>query len=170
MGSSARMRPGRRGERAADGDALLLAAGELLGVAGEEVGEAEARGQLGLPGGVEAAGEAGLEGEVGGDVEARDQVELLEDEADGAAAELGAGGVGEGGDLGAVDLDGAGVDGVEAGDEVEERALAAARFAGEREASAGGEGERDAAEDRDRALGGRGRTSRPGRPVSMAGI
>ena len=42
VGSSARMRPGRAGERAADGDALLLAAGELLGVAGEEVGEAEA--------------------------------------------------------------------------------------------------------------------------------
>ena len=53
--------------------------------------------RLGLPGGVEAAGEAGLEGEVGGDVEARDQVELLEDEADRLAAEPGAGGVGEGG-------------------------------------------------------------------------
>ena len=86
---------GAGGERPADRHALLLAAGELLGVAGEEVGEAEAGGELGLPGGVEAAGEAGLEGEVGGDVEARDQVELLEDEADGAAAERGAGGVGE---------------------------------------------------------------------------
>ena len=83
------------GEGAADRDALLLAAGELLGVAGEKRLEAEAAGELGLPGGVEAAGEAGLEGEVGGDVEARDQVELLEDEADRLAAEAGARGVGE---------------------------------------------------------------------------
>ncbi len=96
---------GRKG--AADGDALLLAAGELFGVAGEEGGEAEAVGELGLPGGVEAVGEAGLEGEVGGDVEAGDEVELLEDEADGAAAERGAGGVGQGGDIGAGDLDAA---------------------------------------------------------------
>ena len=61
-------------------------------------------------------------------------------------------GVAEAGDLGAGDGDAAGVDGVEAGDEVQERALAAARLAGERQAAAGGEGERDAGEDRHRAL------------------
>ena len=96
--------------------------------------------RAGLPVGVEAAGEAGLEGEVGGDVEARDQVELLEDEADPVAAERGAGGVGGAGDRGAADRDRAGVGGVEAGDEVEEGALAAAQLAGQREALAAGRG------------------------------
>ena len=117
--------PGPMGERPADGDALLLAAGELLGIAPAEAVEAEAGGERGLPVGVEAAGEAGLEGEVGGDVEARDQIELLEDEADPVAAERGAGGVGGAGDQRLADADRAGVGGVEAGDEVEKGALAA---------------------------------------------
>ena len=59
------------GQRAADGDALLLAARELLGVLRRVGGEAEAVDEGGGPGAVLAAGEAGLEGDVGGGVEAR---------------------------------------------------------------------------------------------------
>ncbi len=47
-------------ERAADGDALLLPAGQLLGIAIEQIGEAEPFGELDLPCGVETFGDARL--------------------------------------------------------------------------------------------------------------
>ena len=147
-------RPG--GERPADRHPLLLAAGELLGVAVEQAREPEPVGERREAARVVPAGEPRLEGEVAGDVEARDQVELLEDDADrcrGAAppgrrrrarAERRPG-----------DRDRAAVGVVEAGGEVQERALAAARLAGQRQAGAGGEVERDAVEHRQRPLRGR---------------
>ena len=157
MGSSARMRPRAGGERPADRHALLLAAGELLGVAVEEGGEAEAVGELGLPGGVEAAGEAGLEGEVGRDVEARDQVELLEDEADGVGGGARRGRRRRGAVTSACRRPRCVPASTASRPATRWRSvlLPLPELAGEGEAAAGGEGERDAAEHRERALGGR---------------
>src|ERR1700679_1003230 len=67
-------------ERAADRDPLLLAAGKLVGIAVETTGKPEALRKLCLPGGIVAPGNAGLERQIVPDTEARDQVELLEDE------------------------------------------------------------------------------------------
>jgi len=68
-------------ERPADRDPLLLAAGQLLGVAFQESAEPEPLDQLRLPGGIVPARDPRLEGEIVFDGKARDQVELLEDQA-----------------------------------------------------------------------------------------
>lgn len=79
--------PGEEGPR--DGDALLLAAGEHGG-ATARIGQAhaagEGRGAFFLGGTQAPGGEACRQRDVGGDVELGDQVEILEDEADGFAA------------------------------------------------------------------------------------
>ena len=80
-----------------------------------------------------------------------DQVELLEDDADGRAPERGAGAVVHGGDVRAVDSDAAAVGRLEGGHEVEEGRLAGAAFAGEGEGFARVERQAHAVEDRDGA-------------------
>src|ERR1700761_1019202 len=64
-------------QRAADRDPLLLAAGKLFRITVEKTAQPQALGQLALPGGIVASGNAGLEREVVADAKARDQVELL---------------------------------------------------------------------------------------------
>ena len=90
MGSSAKMISGLAGQRPGDGDALLLAAGQLGRPVLEAVAEAD-----GVDDAVEprlvglAAGERQRQRDVLGGGQRRDQVERLEDEADagrGAAA------------------------------------------------------------------------------------
>src|SRR5579871_5130589 len=73
-------------ERPADGDALLLAAGQLLGVTIEKTGQPQALRQLGLPGGIVASGDSRLEGQIVAHIEARNQIVLLKDETQPIAA------------------------------------------------------------------------------------
>ena len=99
VGSSARTKRRVPDERPGDGDALLLAAGHLVGVAVGELHEVhQVEGVAGLAPGLAGAGAVELEGE--GDVlgggEARDEVVVLEDEAHPAAAQLGEVAGGEG--------------------------------------------------------------------------
>ena len=104
VGSSARTMAGWVMRARGDGDALLLAAGELVGAVPEAAVEAEDAGEVIEQGVVE--GLAGF-GDVVGDLdvahggEGGEEVEALEDEADASAAEAGAIGVGELGELGA---------------------------------------------------------------------
>ena len=103
------------------------------------------------------AGDAGLEGEIVGDVQARDQVELLKHQPEPVAPQRGPAGIGKLGDERAVEPDLAAIGAIEPGDQVQQRALAAAGFAGQRDALAGGDVEIDAAQHRDlfagRAIG-----------------
>jgi hypothetical protein len=64
-------------ERPADRDPLLLATGQLFGLALEQPAEPEPLHQFAVPGGIVTGGNAGLEREVVLDIQARDQVELL---------------------------------------------------------------------------------------------
>ena len=82
-------------QRAADRDPLLLAAGQLLGIALQQIAEPEPLHQLGMPGGIVAAGDARLEREIVRDIEARDQVELLKHQAEPVAPQRGAAGIGQ---------------------------------------------------------------------------
>src|SRR6266478_760411 len=68
-------------QRPADRNPLLLAAGELFGIAFQQTAEPEPLHQFAMPGGVVASGNARLESEVILDIQARDQVELLKDQA-----------------------------------------------------------------------------------------
>ena len=138
---------GAQRQRAADGDALLLAAGEVFRVARQVPGEAEDVGEALGPVGVLAACEAGMEREVLGHRQGRDEVELLEDERQTVAAQVGPGPVGEGGIAGAVERDLSAVEGVEGGGEVEKGALAAAAFTRQRKAFAAVERECHAVEN-----------------------
>src|SRR3990170_4295509 len=113
---------GVKGQGAGDGDALLHAAGELVGVVGAELGEAGELQQLLRRGRRPVAGGAvDLEGEVdvGEDGAPGEEGGVLGDEADVAAA-LGRGG------RGAVDLRLAAGGPQQAADDAEERGLAAA--------------------------------------------
>ena len=145
-------RPG--GEGAADGDALLLAAGELFGVAGQKCVQPKTVSELRGVVRVVSTGEPGLEGEVGGHVERGDQVELLEDQADRAPAQRGAGGVVGGRDLGSVEQDVPRVRCVETRNQMKKRAFSAAGLARERQAFARVEREVDAVEHAERAFAG----------------
>jgi len=144
-------------EGAGDGDALLLAAGELVGAVVEAAGEAEEAGKAVEEGVIE--GLSGL-GDVVGDLdvahggEGGEEVEALEDEADAGAAEPGAIGVGEAGELDAADGDGAGGGGGEAAEDVEEGGFAGAGRADDGDELAGLDGEVDVAESGDLELAG----------------
>ena len=115
---------GLLGEGPGDGDPLAHAAGQLVGpLVAEPVEVDGVQELLGLPGPLALRGTpAQLEGEldVAADREPREQRRLLEHQGDPAAA-----------------VDGARRRGVEAGDEVEQRALAAARGADEAHELAG---------------------------------
>src|SRR5256885_17058191 len=67
------------------------------------------------------------------DIEGRDQVEELVDEADVGAAEQGAGGLAHGRHVTPVDLHGATLGRVDAADEIEERGFARAAASGDRD-------------------------------------
>src|SRR6187402_1366356 len=120
-------------QRPGDGDALLLAAGELGGAVGAAVLEADGADQLvdpllvGL-----AAGDRERQHQVLLGGEDREQVEELEDEAELVAAQLGQLAVVEAGDVNAVELDPAGGWLVEAGEDVHQGRLAGARRAHDR--------------------------------------
>ena len=126
---------------AGEGDALLLAAGELAGAAGEQVVDAD------LAGGVlHAGGDLGLRHAVHAEREADVLLErhvrvervVLEDHRDVALARRGEGHVG------AVDEHAAGVGDLEAGDDAQRRRLAGAGRAEEGEELAGRDAEVDA--------------------------
>ena len=92
---------GAVGQGAGDGDALLLADGELGGAIVQAILQADAFQQVGGPGFVGfAAGEAHAQQHVLQRGEAAQKVVRLEDVADVAAAELVALGLGEEGDIG----------------------------------------------------------------------
>ena len=67
-------------QRPPDRDPLLLAAGQLFGIAVEEAGQSQPPRKLGLPGCVVASGNAGLKSQIVPYAQAWDQVELLKDE------------------------------------------------------------------------------------------
>ena len=101
-------------EGAGDGDTLLLASGELVGAVVETFADAEEAAEVVEEAAVEGLGGAGAEvGDLVSNLdvahggEGGEKVEALEDEADLRAAHFGALGVGEAGEVGSVDLDGA---------------------------------------------------------------
>ena len=125
VGSSANITRRPRDEGAGDGDALLLAAGEL----GRAVREAVVRPTLATTSSSHAwsgllPGELERQHDVLGRREHREQVEELEDEADVVAAQLRQLGVVEAADVDAGDGDLAGGRLVEAGEDVHQRRLA----------------------------------------------
>ena len=131
--------------RAGERDALLLAAGELEGIAvaelrqldhGEHLGDARAD-LLGR-----ALGDLQAEGDVLGDGQIGEERVGLEHHAD--VALVGA----EHGDVAAVDPDLAGARRFEAGDHAQRRRLAAAARPEERDELAAGDGEVEVANDR----------------------
>jgi len=75
-----------------------------------------------------AAGDPRLEGEVVRDAQARDQIELLEHQAEPVPPQRRPSGIIEAGEAAIVEPDLAAVGGIESGDEVQERALAGAGF------------------------------------------
>jgi len=95
------------GERAGDRHPLLLPAGELLRPETEPVAEPDALQQStgALVGGVAGAGEVARQLDVLGDGERRQQVEVLEDEAEAAGAQARQAPLGGAGDVQAADLD-----------------------------------------------------------------
>ena len=82
------------------------------------------------------AGNAGLEGEVIPDIQARDQVELLKHQSQPVTPQLGAAGIGQVGDRNIGEPDLAGVGAVQSGDQMQQRAFAAAGLPGQRDALA----------------------------------
>ena len=137
------------GEGAGEGDALLLAAGELVGVAGFVSGEADH--SQGCGGEFAAAVFGDAESDIAGDGEVGEQGAFLEDHSDAAffGALVDAGAV----HGAAGDADFAGVGGVKAGDEAEGGGFAAAAGAEEAEDFARLEAEVDAGDGGDRAEG-----------------
>jgi hypothetical protein len=109
---------------------LLLAARKLLRIAAEQFAQAEPVDQLSMPGRVMFARDARLEGEIVFDRQARDQVELLKHQPEPVTPQRRAAGVGEIADGRAVEPDLAVIGGVEARDQVQQRALAGAGLAG----------------------------------------
>jgi hypothetical protein len=118
---------GAGGEGAGDGDALLLAAGELARALFRVAGEAddvEHEGDAFLALAGVHPGDAEGDADVLGGGQDGDQAEGLEDERDAGAAQLHPLGLGHGGDVLAGDVDGAAVGPVEAADDVEQGGLA----------------------------------------------
>ena len=136
-------------EGAGDGDALELAAGELLGVVSEPSAESEALGVVAgepSPFGLGDAAVDEWEGDVVDDVEVVEEVEGLEDEADVFVAEEGESAVAAVGHALAVDFhDAAGGD-VEESEQVHEGGLAGAGAADDHDEFAGMDVEVDAVE------------------------
>jgi hypothetical protein len=134
---------GGGGQRAGEGHALLLAAGELDGVFRALLGQADEGEQLGDAGGDLGPAAAAVDEAVGDVVEdaevGKERVGLEDD------AEVALGGR-RVADVAAVDLDRALVLGVEAGDGAQERGLAAARGAEEADELAAGDVEVDGAQ------------------------
>jgi len=141
-------------ERAADRDPLLLATGQLLRVALQKIAEPEPFHKLFVPDGIKPAGNPRLEGEVVFDGEARDEVELLEDEAQAIAPQRSPFCVGQGDDIGTIKQNGSAIGGIKPGDEVQQCALAATRFSRQRHALAGFDIKTDTAQHTDRRSGG----------------
>ena len=115
---------GGTGNRAADGDALLLAAGKLLRLLVEMLGDAEdLRGPLHrrIDFGARPARHLQPEAHVLGDVHVRIEGVVLEDHGDAAVGRL------ELGDVALVDDDPPGGDRLEPGNDAQKRGLAAAR-------------------------------------------
>ena len=82
-------------QRAADRDPLLLAAGQLLGIALQQAAEPQPLHQFAMPRGIVTAGNARLERQVIVDIQARDQVELLEHQAEPIAPQGRPAGIGQ---------------------------------------------------------------------------
>ena len=140
VGSSASSSARLAHQRAGDRDPLLLAAGELAGAVLEPVAEAD-RGQRGrgpLPSlrPAHAAVDQRQPDVVQG-AGAAEQLERLEDEADGAVAQLGQLGVGEGRDVAAADPQQPVGRPVQAAEQVHQRRLAGAGRADDRDVLAG---------------------------------
>ena len=135
---------------AGDGDALLFATGELRGVVIEPVGEADG-GELGAGAG-EGVGAAG-EFERGGDVLERrhvgDEMERLEDDADGLAAKAGEAIGVETGEVDPGDRDPAAVGALQAAGDHQRGRLAGAGGADDADPLAGGDGQGETAQDVD---------------------
>src|SRR4029077_5737327 len=141
-------------QRAPDRDPLLLAARQLLGIAVGEPAKCQSLRELGLPGRIVTAGNAGLKGEVVPHVETGDQVELLKNQAKPIAPQRRQSAIAEIGNrrIGYPDL--AAVRAIEARDQMQQRALAAAGFASKRDALAACNAQIHAAQDRDLFSGG----------------
>ncbi len=118
-------------EGAGDGDALLLAAGEFVGAVVEALAEADLFEEFLRAGGfvVDFVAVDEWEGDVVDGGGAAQEVELLEDEADGFGADVGELVVVEPGDVFVEELEGAGVGLVEEAEEVEEGRFAGAGLA-----------------------------------------
>jgi len=117
----------------------LLASGQLFGISLEEIAEPEPLHQFVMPGRVVTAGNPRLENQIVFHRETRNQVELLKHQAEPVAAQFRAPGIAEFADrrIGQPDL--AAIGGIEACDQVQERALAAAGFTRQRDAFARGD-------------------------------
>ena len=107
-----------------------------------------------MPGVVVTAGDARLEHEVVFDGQARDQVELLKHQAETVTPQFRAAGIAEFGDRGIGQPDLAGIGGVQSGNQVQERALAAAGFTCERDALSRRDRQVHPAQHRDHFAGG----------------
>jgi hypothetical protein len=143
-----------RESSAREGDALLLAAGQLAGAMEHAVLEAdlfEERGGARLHLLARQALDEPRHEDVLERVELGEQVVELEDEADGAVAESRQARTAHGGELFAVHRDGAGAHDVERADAVEQRRLAGARLADDADHLAFVDGEIDAAQDLERS-------------------
>jgi hypothetical protein len=123
-------------EGAGNGDALLFAAGEFGGAMAEAMGEADAFERFANAGGTLGAihfGEAKRELDIFLEGHAREEIEGLEDHADGGAAITGEIEGGERGDVLAEGENGAGGGAVESGNEIKEGGFAGAGRAEEGE-------------------------------------
>ena len=133
-----------------DGDALLLAAGHFRGAVMEAALESEELGDYIEAVRIEAVAMNILsDGDVASGGERGEKIEALENEADLAAAELGALGVSHGGEVVAIDIDFAARGLREAADDVKERGFAAAGRAHDGDGFAGEHVEIDAAKGGD---------------------
>ncbi len=116
-------------QRPADRDPLLLASGQLFGIALEQPAKPEPLHQFAVPGGIVTARNAGLEHEVIFDIKARDQVELLKHQTQPVAPQCRPAGVGQIGQRCVGQPDRTTVGTIQPGDQMQQRALAAAGFA-----------------------------------------
>jgi hypothetical protein len=119
-------KPGTIGQGSGDGDALLLTDGELTGQMVEMVGQAHVGEQIDGPGAIVTGAKGQGEFDVLESGEGLEQIEGLEDVADVSGAESVEAGFGEGGEIGLMEDDGAGVGADDSGDEVEEGGFAGA--------------------------------------------
>ena len=139
-------------QRAADRDALLLPAGQLLRIAPREIAEPEPLHQFAVPGRIVPPGEARLEFQIVLDRQARDQIELLEHEAQLIAPQRRAAGIVESGERHPAEPDVAAVGRIQPRDQMQQRALAAAAFAGQRHALGGRDAQIHPAQHGDRLV------------------